>query len=395
MNFLKILSFSDLRTSGGAAIAYQRISHTLRTNGNQVWTVTTEESHHTDSQNNVLFLGKKLLLLESLFSKILPTQFLTKMRTKEWKRQFELLLNQHNPDLINVHNIHGAGLPFDLILTALAHAPVTWTLHDCWSFTSMYYPQFSPLPNPDTLSDMKSFWSKAKRTSSKFRLSAITPSVWMRNQSTASHWDDKIVDAIHNPVPDSFFEHRDQQSCKNSLGLDLSKPTVLCVAGNLDEERKGGSVLKKVLASNLSEKAQFLLIGSGSFDSRDGSKVKSLGFVRDEVTMQIAYHAADLLLHPAPIDNLPNTVAESMSCGTPILAFYTGGLPEMVIPGKSGWLVNEINAPSIIAQLDSVLKSKDYQNLRESTKENAHNLFNSQIIACKYMDHFQTALANA
>ena len=32
--------------------------------------------------------------------------------------------------------------------------------------------------------------------------------------------------------------------------------------------------------------------------------------------MQIAYNAADLVLHPAPIDNLPNTVAESMSAGT-------------------------------------------------------------------------------
>ena len=82
-----------------------------------------------------------------------------------------------------------------------------------------------------------------------------------------------------------------------------------------------------------------------------------------------------------------------MSCGTPVLAFDTGGLPEMVVPGKSGWLVQEINAPSIIAQLNSVLNSKDYKNLRESTKENAHNLFNSQIIASRYMAHFQSALA--
>jgi glycosyltransferase involved in cell wall biosynthesis len=166
------------------------------------------------------------------------------------------------------------------------------------------------------------------------------------------------------------------------------------VAGNLEEERKGGSVLKEVLGSNLSDKAQFLLIGSGYFDSHDSSKVKSLGFIRDEVTLQIAYHAADLLLHPAPIDNLPNTVAESMSCGTPVLAFHTGGLPEMVIPGKSGWLVKEINALSIIAELDSVLISEDYKKLRKSTKQNAHKLFSSQLIARKYKDHFQAALAN-
>ena len=163
----------------------------------------------------------------------------------------------------------------------------------------------------------------------------------------------------------------------------------------MEEERKGGPILKEILSSNLPEEVQFLLIGSECFDNCDRSKIKSLGFVRDEVTLQIAYHGADLLLHTAPIDNLPNTVAESMSCGTPILAFDTGGLTEMVKPGKSGWLVKEIDATSIIAELDSVLNSKDYKNLRESTKESAHNLFNSKKIACKYMDHFQATLAKS
>jgi glycosyltransferase involved in cell wall biosynthesis len=391
---LKVLSFSDLTSIGGAAVAYNRIADSLRSKGNQLQTVTAEESHIPGAENSVLFQGKKIILLESLFSRVLPDQLLTKMKIKAWKRQFEILLKQHKPDIINFHNLHSAGLPFGLILTALKYGPVVWTLHDCWSFSSMYYPQFSPPPKGENLIEMKSFWSTTKNCSSKSRLSAITPSVWLRNLSTSSYWDGKLVEAIHNPVPDSFFEDRDQQACKKTLGLDLSKPTVLCVAGNLEEERKGGPVLNRVLASPFLDKAQMLLIGSGCFDSHDSSKVKSLGFVRDEVTLQIAYHAADLLLHLAPIDNLPNTVAESMSCGTPVLAFHTGGLPEMVIPGKSGWLVKEINAPSIIAQLDSVLISKDYQNLRESTKQYAHKLFSSEIIACKYMDHFQAALAN-
>ena len=49
----------------------------------------------------------------------------------------------------------------------------------------------------------------------------------------------------------------------------------------------------------------------------------------------------DLLFHPAPVDNLPNTVAEAMSCGTPVLALDSG-LPEMIIGGETGWLVNKI-----------------------------------------------------
>ena len=105
--------------------------------------------------------------------------------------------------------------------------------------------------------------------------------------------------------------------------------------------------------------------------------------------MQIAYHAADLVLHPAPIDNLPNTVAEAMSAGTPILSFQTGGLPEMVVPGKSGWLVPEINAQLMTQELHSIIKSKSYNNLRNSTKELAEKLFAPKEIEKQYNELIQ------
>jgi len=165
---------------------------------------------------------------------------------------------------------------------------------------------------------------------------------------------------------------------------------ILTVAGNLDEERKGGTTLKKILSSSLPDLAQFVLIGNGKgYENSDRTRINCLGFVRDETTMQIAYHAADLLLHPAPIDNLPNTVSESMSCGTPAVAFDTGGLPEMVIPEKSGWLVHEINNESIARELGSIIKSRAYENLRGSTRQTAFRLFHHKEIAQSYKNHFQ------
>ena len=67
--------------------------------------------------------------------------------------------------------------------------------------------------------------------------------------------------------------------------------------------------------------------------------------------MAILYSAADLLLHTAPIDNLPNTVAESLRCGTPVAAFRTGGIPEMIVENKTGWLVDEHNDDHMLALL--------------------------------------------
>jgi glycosyltransferase involved in cell wall biosynthesis len=123
------------------------------------------------------------------------------------------------------------------------------------------------------------------------------------------------------------------------------------------------------LESAVKDDCQLLLIGEGN--QFNDPKIKSLGYVQDEITLRIAYHAADVLLHPAQVDNLPNTVAESMSCGTPVLAFKTGGLPEMVIPNKSGWLVGDMNTKAMIKELNSILKSDHTNHLRETTRENA------------------------
>jgi glycosyltransferase involved in cell wall biosynthesis len=113
-----------------------------------------------------------------------------------------------------------------------------------------------------------------------------------------------------------------------------------------------------------------------------------LGYIQDELTLRIAYNASDILLHPAPIDNLPNTVAESMACGTPVLAFNTGGLPEMVVPQKSGWLVDEINSERMLTKLRDVIKSNSFNQLRRSTKESAHKLFNCGSIGNKFLEIF-------
>jgi glycosyltransferase involved in cell wall biosynthesis len=208
----------------------------------------------------------------------------------------------------------------------------------------------------------------------------------MNEQASSSHWKGCEVLTIRNPVPKTFFVGLERESCKKALGLSLEQPTVLCIAGNLNEERKGGPILKEILASDAKDHCQFLLIGKG-YDF-DNPKIRSLGILQDELTLRIAYNAADVLLHPAQIDNLPNTVAESMSCGTPVLAFDSGGLPEMVVPEKSGWLVRDMNANSIIKKLNSVLQTKATNEFRQSTKEIAQKLFDERKVADDYIEAF-------
>jgi glycosyltransferase involved in cell wall biosynthesis len=103
----------------------------------------------------------------------------------------------------------------------------------------------------------------------------------------------------------------------------------------------------------------------------------------------MAYSAADMLVHLAPIDNLPNTIAESLAAGTPALAFRTGGIPEMVQSGKSGWLVNEISEQALLNKLDKIISENSYLSLRESTQAHAKDLFDEDQVAEQYYKLFK------
>jgi glycosyltransferase involved in cell wall biosynthesis len=378
-----------LSSTGGAAIAGNRISDALRTNGAEV--IQLSSDGRNAKEQRALFNGKKFSALHDLLSPLIPASKAKSLRDKNLNQQFRKFLQQENFDAINIHNLHSAGWPISLVITALEFAPVVWTLHDCWSFLGSFYPAHCPAPSEPYELEVKSFWRSIESRSDMHSLTAATPSDWMNKQASSSYWNAFTVKTIHNPVPKSFFELLDRESCKKTLGLSLEKPTILCIAGNLSEERKGGPILKEILESDAKEQCQFLLIGEGN--QFNDPKIKSLGFIQDEITLRIAYNAADVLLHPAQVDNLPNTVAESMSCGTPVLTFNTGGLSEMVIPNKTGWLVEEVNSNAMIEQLVSVLQSKQSNELSQSTKETALKLFNEGKVADDYFKVFKDSLS--
>ena len=97
---------------------------------------------------------------------------------------------------------------------------------------------------------------------------------------------------------------------------------------------------------NLREKLTLCAIGAKNADSNGGGIVE-LGSITDERLMSVAYSAADVFVIPSIEDNLPNTIIESLLCGTPVIGFPTGGVPEMIEHGKNGLLCEQISPDAL------------------------------------------------
>ncbi len=94
-----------------------------------------------------------------------------------------------------------------------------------------------------------------------------------------------------------------------------------------------------------------------------------LGYVSSDRLKSIAYSAADLFLFPTRADNLPLVLQESMACGTPMVSFNIGGVPDLVRPGKTGYLAAPEDAKDfcqgiVLLLTDTALREQLGQNCR-------------------------------
>jgi glycosyltransferase involved in cell wall biosynthesis len=75
--------------------------------------------------------------------------------------------------------------------------------------------------------------------------------------------------------------------------------------------------------------------------------------------MAVAYNAADVVAIPSEEDNLPNVGIEALCCGTPVVGFNIGGIPDMVQHGQNGLLTTAISGEALSASIQSALFQRE------------------------------------
>ena len=179
----------------------------------------------------------------------------------------------------------------------------------------------------------------------------------------------------------------DRLQAKESLKLPAHKPTLLFVSQEIDNHRKGFHLLKEALELfNAEEQQRFqvLVVGEGDL-GLSASNVLSIGKVNGTAEMARAFNAADAFIMPSLEDNLPNVMLEATACGTPVIAFSIGGVPDVVVHGENGILATELNAKTLHEAIKAFLDGAQRFE-REKISQKAHKLFNLPKQAKAYLE---------
>lgn len=269
-------------------------------------------------------------------------------------------------DIINLHWI-SQFLDLETILKTYAgKVPIVWTLHDMNAFTGgCHYdagcgkfsercfecPQLR-FPSPTDASH-QIFQSKQRLLSSidPKDLHFVTPSIWLAEQVKNSKLLSRFpVTVIPYGVDTDLFRPISPKSARESLGIAVDDQVILFVAESINNPRKGIDLLIDALGSMRFERpTTFVSVGRGRVDLPliDNVTTLHLGPITNPHFMPIVYSAADIFVIPSRQDNLPNTIIESLACGTPVVGFSVGGVPDLVKDGVTGWLAQSWDGPNL------------------------------------------------
>ena len=108
--------------------------------------------------------------------------------------------------------------------------------------------------------------------------------------------------------------------------------------------------------------------------------------------MAALYHQSDISINPSMVDNTPNSVIESLACGTPVVTTNVGGIPKLVTDGLDALMVNP-QQPKLMAE--AILKLMDDKLLRQKLIKNGLHTtqkFHWQNVMQELTYHYQKAI---
>jgi len=419
---LKVLLINKTDSGGGAAVAANRLNRALRRNGidskllvqdlkrgeEGVYAIGEGYVHRTKAFGR--FVGERLYFL--------PHEKNAQIRFGFSPANTGIDISNHplvqEADVIHLHWINQGFLSLDSLSKLFALGkPIIWTQHDMWAFTggchyagdchefleSCAFCPFLKKPGKNDLSSQ--IFAQKRKIYNSNELSVVACSKWLRTLAQES----KLLRGMNfynipNPIDTNSYAPKDKNTARINLNLPTDKKLILFGAAKVEDQRKGIRYFIEALnylQLNYPDSAnQVELIFFGQMSEKTSShlpfKTHAFNFVKKRSTIIDLYNAADLYVLPSLQDNLPNTVMEALSCGTPVAGFSIGGVPEMISHGYNGFLAEVKNSTSLADKMYKALFLEDLNEISKNARQKALNAYSEKVVAAAYLKVYEAAL---
>ncbi len=419
---MRILHFSSDDITGGAAKAAYRLHVALREVGHDSQMIVLRKKSDDDTVTQAppcetsLWASrwKRLRQIIPLVRKQIPTANYTFNFDLQPQVNFSALLAGQNipPDILCLHWITGL-LDVRAIRQLHDHfrCPIVWVMADQESMTGGCHYSFGcdgfarscghcpQLSLSHAQDHSQALWQRKKEMLADVPICFVAPTSWGREKlAQSSLFRHHRCELIPYPIDSLTFRPYDQPIARDLLHLPQDKTIIFFGATYLEDRRKGMPLLLEALTETrarlkTSPDDVFLLV-AGLNGNQLMAKLpfagKYIGQLNDDLSLALAYQSADLFVCPSVEDAGPMMIPEAMMCGTPVVAFHTGGAPDLIQTGKNGYLARMADSIDLANGILAFLEADNGSTFRRLAHSVASSNHSPNEVATRYSTLFHS-----
>jgi glycosyltransferase involved in cell wall biosynthesis len=328
-------------------------------------------------------------------------------------------------DIVHLHWINNRFL--DIRELAKIHKPIVWTLHDSWPFCGVchyfidcdrYQTHCGACPMLGSHNEQDLVYEVFEKKLDAYKdldLHIVTPSRWLGDCAKKSALLGRFpVHVIPNCLDTELFRplssteiltiaERQQNAVvsrvlREATEKRIAKPLILFGAMNAANDRRKGfasllSALQIIDAQGLV--AHLVVFGANAqelpmkFQNID---VTFVGYIHDSSVLTALYNIANVMVVPSLTENLSNAIMESLSCGTPVVAFHIGGNGDMIDHKQNGYLAKEKDSEDLAKGIEWCLANNANDVLSKNAREKVMNNYTIDIVSEQYKQLYESLL---
>jgi len=408
---MKVLIVNKKDISGGAARAAHRLYIGLKKQGVDSQMMVMEKYSDDPLIHKVAtgWLNKYTSRFDKLVLKLYKKRKEDIFSPAFSSTNFMSAINKVNPDIIHLHWIPRGFLSIDSL--AKINKPIVWSLHDMWPYTGgCHYDNDCgkfvegcgkcPMLFSGKKNDLSKnvFKRKAKAYDKIRKLTVVGLSTWMAEQAAASElFRNKNVINLPNCIDTKVFYPADKTNARQKLKIPLNKNIVLFGAMDAtSDKRKGYKYLKKALDKLDVKNTELLIFGNrdDTIPDQFNMRVNLIGNINEDNNLAELYSAADVVVVPSLQENLSNVIMESLACGTPVVAFKTGGNEDLIEHKQNGYIAKLMDADSLRKGISWLLEDKNrLTKISGNCRQKVLHEFDEEVVAQKYIRQYKYLLS--
>lgn len=411
---MKILHLSTSDIEGGAA----RAAHRLHTGLNRTKHAsnmlvrakdTQEESIQKDGSWQTK-LGPPLNGLPlNLYPKKQPLLF-----SSQWSPDnLNSAIQTTNPDIVHLHWVCNGFLQIETL--SKINQPLVWTFHDMWAMTGgchvigdcqSYRNQCGKCPQLGSSSEWdlsRLVWHRKERAWKDLNLTIVSPSQWLADCIRSSSLFSKhSIEVIPHGLDLAKYKPVDKMLSRQLLNLPQDKKLIHFGSGSIKNRNKGFQYLETAI-QHLKQRTDLsnwglVIFGASPSDMCLNLDIETyfLGQFHDDLSLSVVYSSADVVVVPSLQETFGQTASEALACGTPVVAFDSTGLKDVISHKKDGYLAQPFEAQDLSNGIFWILEDPmRCQKLALAARQKAKNEFSLDCQAQHHITLYQRLLEAA